>query len=229
MGIVTYERNRSGCVCLVSSQVIHPNSTQDPSAMETTNFSTLGAWDLITPYRMLSKSCCTDKDLLVLVSRLGGRDRLSLWKMQGSKAWEVDVGLEEATNVDIIDVAWSPDGSFCFLLTFGPNPDRRIGQTIAVIQDPPSVTIHSIQDGHKETILPLLFETNVQGVHTKLSSLSWFRRDVPTERTSIPDIFKRNDVITGSALSVLRILPLLDSFEQDIRLLTCVYIFDFKN
>ena len=61
--------------------------------------------------RLLPSSWCPDKDLLVVVPRSGNKDRLSLWKMQGSKKWEVDVDSDNATQSAIVDIAWSPDGA----------------------------------------------------------------------------------------------------------------------
>lgn len=82
--------------------------------METNAFGILGNWYLASPSRILPAACCPDKDLVALISRLGGRDRLSLWKVQGSKTWEVDVGLEETDGSQIVAIAWSPDGKLGF-------------------------------------------------------------------------------------------------------------------
>ena len=62
---------------------------------------------------MLRSACCPDKDLLVLTSSSGGlnQDRLSLWKIQGSKIWDILVAGAEGIELHIIDVAWSPDGA----------------------------------------------------------------------------------------------------------------------
>ena len=64
--------------------------------------------------RILPLSWCPDKDLLVVVLRVANKDRLSLWKMQGSKIWEVEVDAEategaSSAETNIVDVAWSPD------------------------------------------------------------------------------------------------------------------------
>lgn len=64
--------------------------------------------------RILSSSWCPDKDLIVVVLRVANKDRLSLWKMQGSKIWEVEVDAEAAegagsAETSIAGVAWSPD------------------------------------------------------------------------------------------------------------------------
>lgn len=65
--------------------------------------------------RVLSVSCCPDKDLLLLVSRLGGLDRISLWHSNsGAKVWEADLGGEGAT-VEVQGIAWSPDGRLPFI------------------------------------------------------------------------------------------------------------------
>lgn len=85
-------------------------------------FSSLANVSLASHARLLSSAWCPDKDLVVLVVRVAGKDRLSLWKMQGNKIWEVDVDHEppsdassssssSATSAEtsIVDVAWSPD------------------------------------------------------------------------------------------------------------------------
>lgn len=72
------------------------------------DFASLAAVQLPTPCRLLASACCPDKDLLVLVTRLGSHDRISLWKMQGSKTWEIDVSTDSER---IVGVAWSPDGT----------------------------------------------------------------------------------------------------------------------
>ena len=78
--------------------------------MEGDDFAPLALLQLPTPSRLLASACCPDKDLVVLVSRLGGKDRISLWKLQGPKKWEVDVGTDETNSEDIVNIAWSPDG-----------------------------------------------------------------------------------------------------------------------
>ena len=55
-------------------------------------------------------SWCPDKDLLVVVIRVAGKDKLGLWNMSGSKKWEVDIEKESANGQEIVDIAWSPDG-----------------------------------------------------------------------------------------------------------------------
>lgn len=75
-------------------------------------FAPLAVLQIPSPSRLLATACCPDKDLVVLISRLGGEDRLSLWNYNhGSKVWEVDAGCANGTNVaEIVDLAWSPDG-----------------------------------------------------------------------------------------------------------------------
>lgn len=78
------------------------------ATMETNAFSSLAVLNLQSSYSLFESACCPDKDLVVLVSRLGRKDRLSLWKIQGPKIWEVQVGV----NIqEIVGVAWSPDGT----------------------------------------------------------------------------------------------------------------------
>lgn len=47
---------------------------------------------------------------MVLFSRLGGNDRMSLWNINpGTKKWETDIGDSEA-SFTAVAIAWSPDG-----------------------------------------------------------------------------------------------------------------------
>lgn len=80
--------------------------------MESNAFASLATLQLPSASRLLATACCPDKDLVLLISRLGGQDRISLWKVQGSKTWEVDVGHSESSGAQITAVAWSPDGVF---------------------------------------------------------------------------------------------------------------------
>ncbi|KAJ7783806.1 anaphase-promoting complex, cyclosome, subunit 4-domain-containing protein [Mycena maculata] len=172
------------------------------------NFASLAAVHLPSVCKpLLPSSCCPDKDLLVLVSRLGGRDRMSLWKMQGSKTWEVDVGIDEKSSEQIVGLAWSPDG-----------------QSIAVAHDPPRVTLHSVQDGHEERTLSVSFPSDT----TRITDLWWFRAEKTVNVKVIPDIFKRNGLIPGTSHSVLKTLPLLDSLQEESQKLTATDLFAFQ-
>ena len=75
-------------------------------------FTSIASLRLPTTSRVLRSSWCPDKDLLVIVTRPGGRDKLSLWKMQGSKKWEVDFDRDILGIETVIDIAWSPDGEW---------------------------------------------------------------------------------------------------------------------
>ncbi|KAJ6519839.1 anaphase-promoting complex, cyclosome, subunit 4-domain-containing protein [Mycena sanguinolenta] len=172
------------------------------------NFSSLAAVHLPSVCRLLASACCPDKDLLVLVSRLGGRDRMSLWKMQGSKTWEVDVGTDDKSSEQIVGLAWSPDG-----------------QSIAVAHDPPRVTLHSVQDGHEERCL-VLSSSSIGSGH--ITDVWWFRAEKTISVKAIPDILKRNGLIPGTSHSILRTLPLLDSLQEESQKLTATDLFAFQ-
>ncbi|KAJ3750355.1 anaphase-promoting complex, cyclosome, subunit 4-domain-containing protein [Lentinula detonsa] len=172
--------------------------------MNSNDFASLATVQLSSPSRLLVSACCPDKDLLVIITRLGGHDRMSLWKMQGSKTWEVDV----STNSErIVGIAWSPDG-----------------RTIAVAHDPPSITLHSIQDGHSERVIPI---PTSDALIPQLTDIWWFHQEKP-EKSPIPDVFRRNNIITGSAHSVLRTLPLLDQLRDETKQLTATDLFAFQ-
>ena len=89
--------------------------------MESLAFTSLGILHLPSPSRLLPSACCPDKDLVIVISRLGGHDRMSLWNYtHGSRVWEIDVtGAGDSSVTEIVGLAWSPDGmkeepkSFC--------------------------------------------------------------------------------------------------------------------
>ena len=63
--------------------------------------------------RLFLTACCPDKDLVVLISRAGSSDKMSLWKMQGAKKWEVDLSKGTGAPDEVTAVNWSPDGEPC--------------------------------------------------------------------------------------------------------------------
>lgn len=97
-------------------------------------FSSLTVLALPSPCRLLATSCSPDKDLIALISRYVGQDRVSLWKYSGTKIWEADV---DSSDADIPAIAWSPDGavhidqvvlvvSLRLVLVFRPNHRCRV-------------------------------------------------------------------------------------------------------
>ncbi|KAL6309999.1 anaphase-promoting complex, cyclosome, subunit 4-domain-containing protein [Sparassis latifolia] len=179
--------------------------------MDGNSFAPLAFIHLPSPARLLRSAWCPDKDLLVIVTRLGGNDRISLWKMQGSKKWEVDVELDSSSRDEVTGIGWSPDG-----------------QTIAITHDPPKVTLHSIQDGRLERTLTISPPLTLLGRTYHLTDVWWFQERKQEATSSIPDIFKRGDIITGSAHSILRGQPLLDHLQDESQPLTATDLFAFQ-
>jgi anaphase-promoting complex subunit 4 len=167
--------------------------------MELNAFASLAVLQLPSQSRLLVSACCPDKDLVILISRLGGKDRMSLWKMQGSKKWEVDVGTEKANAEEIVGIAWSPDGmrnpSLCVSgLILDPS-----GQSIAVAHDPPRITLHSIQDGQEEHVLPVVTPSNTLRRSSRITGVWWFQEEQNVKTSSIPDMFRRNNTIVRAS------------------------------
>lgn len=81
----------------------------DYCTMDCNSFASLATFKLPSPCRLLTSACCPDKDLVVLLTRLGGRDRISLWKMQGSRKWEVDLTSDDV-SATVAGLAWNPSG-----------------------------------------------------------------------------------------------------------------------
>lgn len=179
--------------------------------MEHDAFASLAVLQLSSPCRLLPPACCPDKDLVVLVSRLAGRDRLTLWKMQGTKKWDIEVECDESSVESVSALAWSP-----------------CGQTIAVSHGFSRVTLHSVQDGRIERSLTIPASSHNSEQQHRITGAWWFPgcRDLP--RSTIPDIFKRNEINTGSALSILKVLPLLDPLREEDHKLTATDLFAFQ-
>ncbi|KAF5375104.1 hypothetical protein D9758_000258 [Tetrapyrgos nigripes] len=170
--------------------------------MDTESFSSIAVAQLATPSHFMPSACCPDKDLVLLISRVGGRDRMGLWTLSGTKTWEID---PSPSTERIMACAWSPDG-----------------QSVAVAQHPASLTLHSLQDGHEERNIPLPFSDGT------ITGVWWFRHEKVVDTNPVPDIFKRNDVITGSSHSILRNLPLLESLQESSQQITATNIFAFQ-
>ncbi|KAI0348023.1 hypothetical protein BDW22DRAFT_1319603 [Trametopsis cervina] len=162
-----------------------------------------------TTSRILRSSWCPDKDLLVIVMRVADRDRLSLWKMNGSKKWEVDVRRESGSTQEIVDIAWSPDGQY-----------------IAVANNPPLITLHSLQNGQQERTLSIP-PLPSGGTHN-LASIWWFQEHREEKKANIPDIFKRGGDIPGSAHAILKTQPLLDALHDEAQPLSATDLFAFQ-
>lgn len=78
--------------------------------MTSNAFTSLANARLHAPGRMVWNSCCPDKDLVVIFSRLGGSDRMALWSSsRGSRIWETDVSNGNGSS-QVNAIAWSPDG-----------------------------------------------------------------------------------------------------------------------
>lgn len=103
-------------------------------------------------------------------------------------------------------------------------------QSIAVASNPPTVSIHSIQDGkelrsHRIALHP----------QAALTGIWWFLEEKKVVGNGLPDIFKRGENLvrippptaicglanvlgqTGSAHAVLKGLPLLDPIQDDTK------------
>lgn len=88
---------------------------EDSTIADTTAIVSLAHVRLQVKSRLLRTACCPDKDLVVLVSDVGSECKMSLWKMQGSKRWEVSLGNCEGTGNERSEVSalsWSPDGQY---------------------------------------------------------------------------------------------------------------------
>ena len=76
-----------------------------------TCIASLASVRLHSSSRVLRSASCPDKDLVVLITNDGVTEKMSLWKIQGSKKWEVDIVLDDGVKDEITALAWSPDGT----------------------------------------------------------------------------------------------------------------------
>ena len=74
-------------------------------------FASIANLRLPTAARLLPTSWCPDKDLLAVILRSNNRDKLSLWKMQGAKKWEISFDGYDPISEEIVDLAWSTNGT----------------------------------------------------------------------------------------------------------------------
>ncbi|KAI6031817.1 anaphase-promoting complex, cyclosome, subunit 4-domain-containing protein [Pisolithus microcarpus] len=177
--------------------------------MDCDSFASLATFKLPSPCRLVVSACCPDKDLVVLIARLGGRDRISLWKVQGSRKWEVDIATDDVPAT-VAGLAWHPDG-----------------QTIAVVHESGRITLHSVQDGRIERSLSINSCREAQTAPTVVG-VWWFGGPSESTPAVIPDIFKRNGMKTGSALSILKNLPMLDPLKEPNGHVTATDLFAFQ-
>jgi len=104
-------RDGDGDSLLESVRTEFPGRLSSTTTMNVNKpFVSLAKLQLPVSSRLLPSACCPDKDLVVTISPQNGKDHVTLWKMQGSKKWEVDVRSDSVRNEAIVDLAWSPDG-----------------------------------------------------------------------------------------------------------------------
>ncbi|KIO23930.1 hypothetical protein M407DRAFT_26630 [Tulasnella calospora MUT 4182] len=147
--------------------------------------------------KLFSSSWCPTMDLFVMAVPLSNRHRLGLWKMGGTKVWDIEVaklteGSTEQTH-SIVNVAWSPDG----------------GLQIAVAHDPPRLSFHSVHNGAELRSIPL------QISQKRLDGIWWMQGPDPVEPDGVTKLLRREGNVPGSAHSVLQMLPLLDALSDD--------------
>lgn len=89
------------------------------------------------------------------------------------------------------------------------------------MQDPPAISLHSLQDG--QVTLTLSMDPNTgEGNTAHLDGMWWFREEAkPLNSSNIPDIFKRNDIIVGLFRGALGLH--LFSHRQDLPIRSSSY------
>ncbi|KAH8120371.1 anaphase-promoting complex, cyclosome, subunit 4-domain-containing protein [Phellopilus nigrolimitatus] len=178
---------------------------------DATVISSLATVRLQAQSRLLPTACCPDKDLVILISRVGSDDKMSLWNMQGAKKWEVDMNQGGSAQDEITALNWSPDG-----------------KSIVVAHHPPRVSLHSLQNGREEHSLSVGPSPSPMLSPPRITGVWWFKKERKINRNEMPDMFLRGNVVTGSALSILRTQPLLDTLQDDTLPLNATDLFAFQ-
>ncbi|KAL5535567.1 hypothetical protein ACEPAF_3661 [Sanghuangporus sanghuang] len=182
-------------------------------SMETdrATISSLATVRLQAKSRLFLTACCPDKDLVVLISRVVSGDKMSLWKMQGAKKWEVDLSKGNGAPDEVTAVNWSPDG-----------------QIIVVAHYPPRLSLHSLQNGREEFSLLIQYPSGSPSPYPRITGVWWFKRERKSDSKQLPDMFRRGNVVPGSALSVIRTQPLLFPLQDDTVPLNASDLFAFQ-
>ncbi|KDQ08489.1 hypothetical protein BOTBODRAFT_191754 [Botryobasidium botryosum FD-172 SS1] len=161
--------------------------------------------------RLYYTSWCPRLDIFVVVTRVDGKDKLSLWKMAGSRIWEVAVAKDIVEREEVSGVCWSPDGMdhLCADILKLRRP-LALGLTIVVAHYPPRLSLHSVHDGSE--IRSLSLSSSISNL--RISGLWWTESEQTPSQDQFPDIFKRENNAPGSAHSILKLLPLLDPLVE---------------
>ena len=191
------------------------------SYLEGISFSQLGQFYVAPSSRIPPGACNSEKDLVILVQRGESRDTISLWRLQGTKRWEIDVIANHNSAGRVRSVAWSPDGKSWF-----PSPTsetNRIGSTgnrFAVGDDTGRVTIHRIQDGleisHSFPKVSPSYEISQASRVPGICGLVWVKMPLSrfwTQDESTnppPEMYPRGYDTPGSGHYLLKSLPKMD-------------------
>ena len=84
-----------------------------------------------------------------------------------------------------------------------PPSSHTTGQSLAILHDPPQITLHSVQDGKRLLVIPTPDQSASLRPTPRLVGIWWFLDDKIQKSSSIPDIFQRNNVIVRSWLTLI--------------------------
>ena len=194
-----------------------------------TSFSQLGQFYVAPGSRIPPGACNSEKDLVLLVQRGESRDTISLWRLQGTKRWEIDVIANHDATGRVHSVTWSPDGKpVVSLVRFKIKTDRTgsTGNRFAVGDNIGRTTIHQIQDGleisYSLAKLQSSKDDDNNGPQTKMPKvpeicgLAWVKMPLPRfwsqdESTNPPpEMYPRGYDAPGSGHYLLKSLPKID-------------------
>lgn len=160
------------------------------------SFALLGEFAVPPKTILVQGACNPEKDLVLLIHHSDARDTLSLWKLQGSKRWEVDVVGNFGTSSSLRHVSWSPNGD-----------------KFALSHSLQRLTVHDVLDGCEEFRYD---EASNERVKPKMASIFWLKMpwklfwDEDISNQPPPQLYPRDYDAPGSAFYVFKHLPQLD-------------------
>ncbi|KAG8756611.1 hypothetical protein FRC14_002874 [Serendipita sp. 396] len=187
------------------------------------SFTPLGAFTVSADARLVPGACNPEKDLVLLIHHTDPRSTISLWKLQGTKRWEIDAVANFDQTGWLRQVAWSPDG--CTVASLSEtlvNNYYCIGEKFALGHSARRITVHSLADGCEEFRYNGAASGDGVKATWKIATLSWLKMpwrhfwDSEISSHPPPQIYPREYDSPGASLYLFKQLAKLDPKEPVI-------------
>ncbi|KAG9055773.1 hypothetical protein FS842_001229 [Serendipita sp. 407] len=169
------------------------------------SFTPLGAFTVSADARLVPGACNPEKDLVLLIHHTDPRSTISLWKLQGTKRWEIDAVANFDQTGWLRQVAWSPDG-----------------EKFALGHSARRITVHSLADGCEEFRYNGAASGDGVKATWKIATLSWLKMpwrhfwDSEISSHPPPQIYPREYDSPGASLYLFKQIAKLDPKEPVI-------------